>query len=384
MFELIIAWLSFFTLGYIYVGYWLLLVFICYFKCKDTFPKDNQDNQNYFLPSITVLITAFNEEKTIKARIDNILSCSYPDEQLKILVASDASTDHTDEIVKNFRESNVLLFRPDKRVGKSDTQNQAIKQIKTDFFIFTDADTEFDKLFLQEIIKPFSDPRVGGVDGNLLFVDKNKSNVSQGQGFYWKQELQIRTLESQLSILAVATGACLAVRRDLFHPMKATVGEDCLIPLDIVSQDYKMIHAGKAIAYDEMPSDSGSEFRTRVRMTLRNWQGTWMYPDLLNPFKNPEFAFALWSHKILRWLSPLFLICWLFFGLLSLSASIPYVVVGWIAILFILAAGLGTIANYFKKKIPVVGMVYSFVLANLGFLIGIWRALSKQHMTTYK
>ena len=172
--------------------------------------------------------------------------------------------------------------------------------------IFTDAGSRFEPDFIRRIVAVFSDPSVGAADGHLLFTSDNDNQIAQSQGFYWRYELSLREAESRLGILAVASGACLAVRKQVFRRMDLSIGEDCIVPLDVVTQGLRVVHVPEAIAYDAMENDPEREFRTRVRMTLRNWQGTWSRPQLLNPYKYPGYAFALWSHKLFRWLSPFF------------------------------------------------------------------------------
>jgi len=372
-------WLTLFGFGalvYLYGGYTLVLSLLAYLQKTAV----TVANDEHLLPLVTVLITVFNEAKGIESRIQNVLDCEYPADRLEILVASDGSNDGTDDLVTAIADKRVCLFRPIDRRGKTDTQNQAIALATGEIVIFTDAETSFDTQFIKELVQPFSDPVVGGVDGHLLFITDPASGVSQSQGFYWRQELQIRTLESRLGILAVASGACMAVRRSIFRPMLATVGEDCLIPLDVVDQGYKMIHATKALAFDKMEHETSKEFRTRVRMTLRNWQGTWSYPQLLNPLKNYNIAWALWSHKVLRWLSPFFLLLWCLGSIALISAFESQSFLGIPGAVFILA----TFAGALKLPLPGAAVAYSFCLANVGFMVGVIKAIAGTKVVAYK
>ncbi len=278
-----ISLFSFLMLFYIYLGYFLLLKLLARNNPVIDYTKDF-----HYIPTVTVLITVFNEVDAIIPKIENILQCDYPAESLEVLIASDGSNDGTDRLVSEFNDCRVRLFRPTLRVGKSDTQNQAVEIAQGELLIFSDADTRFSTTFIKKIVQPFSDIRVGGVDGHLLFLSEGEGGISQGQGFYWDQELKIRLLESKLGILSVGSGACLGIRRSLFTKLDSAVGEDCLLPLSIVSQGRLMIHESSAIAYDRMPEDRLNEFNTRVRMTQRNWLGTWMFPNLLNPFNTPN------------------------------------------------------------------------------------------------
>ncbi len=365
-------------LAYLYGGYILVLKWVARMRSGNA--ADTM--ADVAPPCLTVLVTVFNEAGKIRDRIRNIQSCDYPAGNVEILVASDGSSDGTDAIVSELaaEDSRIRLFRPAERKGKTDTQNQAIAAAKGEIIIFTDADTRFDAAFLKEMARGFADPEVGGVDGHLLFLTDTTDGVSQSQGFYWRQELQIRQLESRLGILAVASGACMAIRKSLFRPMLATVGEDCLIPLNVVDMGYRMVHAEKALAYDRMEHEPEKEFRTRVRMTLRNWQGTWNYPHLLNPARRPGIAFALWSHKVLRWLSPFFLLMWLTGSVAVVQQGYSGLLMGMPGLLFMAAALLGLV----RAPLPGASMAYSFCLANAGFLIGVMKAISGYKMAVYK
>ncbi len=367
------------ALFYIYFGYQLLLsLFALVSRKKVSYVPATS------YPRITVLVTVFNEAEQILDKIKNVLACDYPKEKLEILVASDGSNDGTDDLVKGFDHPSVLLFRPQDRKGKTDTQNQAIKIATGDIIIFTDADTRFSEKFLREIVFPFSSAAIGGVDGHLLFRRVSGNEISESQSLYWMQELKIRKLESELGILAVASGACMAVRKELIGTMAVEVGEDCQLPLEVVSKGYKMVHVDEAIAWDEMPSSPKGEFRTRVRMTQRNWQGTWLYPELLNPLKNPGYAWALWSHKILRWLSPFFFFPWILMSLALVSKGGYNLWVAMPGIVFFIYAVGGAILKKFGRQVPGSGFLWSFIVANCGFMVGVLKGITGNRIVTYR
>ena len=375
-----VFWISVFILYYIYDGYLRLLILMDHLFSSAESNVGNRDK----LPTVTVLVTVFNEERSIVQKIDNIRACDYPPELLQIIIASDGSIDNTDDLVRNLPYDNLLLFRPENRVGKTDTQNQAMEKVSSEIVIFSDADTYFDKHFLLNITAPFRDDQVGGVDGHLLFTIDPQSAVSQSQGFYWDYELKIRERESRLGLLAVTSGACLAIRRKLFLKMEAEYGEDCIIPLDIVAQGYKIIHASEALAYDQMEYAPQKEFANRVRMTIRNLQGTFSRKHLLNPVTFLKFSFSLWSHKILRWFSPVFLLLVTASAFLLSMSSFFYQIVLFGLICFYGAAGIGKMTEMYQLQVPFVRTVYSFVLANYGFFIGILRAFKNEKITTYR
>ena len=336
------------------------------------------------LPSLTVLLTVHNEAAVIRDRIENLLQCDYPSDRLSIVVASDGSTDETNALVRSFSDHGVRLHESP-GLGKTATQNAAIKAIDSTLIVFTDADITFDRQFLKFIARPFGDSTVGAVDGRLLYSSQPALDIQACQGFYWNYELRLRLLESRLGTLAVVAGACFALRRSLFMTMDPAIGEDCIVPLDVVAQGYRVLHEPAARAFLPMDDDAAMTLRKRVRMTLRNWQGTWTRSELLNPFRVPGYAFALWSHKLLRWLSPVFLVAATLSSMTLLAtnpSAITFAAFAPFATLFALAA-FGWLALRRSIRIPAAGTAYSFVLANTAFAIGVCRAVSGQQIHSY-
>lgn len=336
-------------------------------------------------PTMTVLLTVHNEETIIRRRIENILQCDYPAGRLSVLIASDGSTDSTNEIVRSFSDRGVRLLESP-GLGKTGTQNAAIRSIESDLIAFTDADILFDADWCKQIARRFQNPQVGAVDGRALYEARTSDALQASQGFYWTYELKLRLLESQLGILAVVAGACFAIRRNLFVTMDPAIGEDCIVPLDIVTQGFRVVHEPLAISRFDSEEDSSITLRRRIRMTLRNWQGTWTRSHLLNPLRHPGYAFALWSHKLLRWLSPLFLAtasCCSMAQLIvapSLASALIFAPFGGLFAL----AGIGWISARRHLQVPGTGAAYSFLLANVAFLIGIWRAVTGHRIHSYR
>jgi cellulose synthase/poly-beta-1,6-N-acetylglucosamine synthase-like glycosyltransferase len=364
------------VLAYIYGGYYLLL------RLAARRAPPPVAAAAAPLPALTVLITVRNEQAEIRARVQNVLDCEYEGARLEVLIASDGSTDATDSLVLEFTDPRVRLLRLEGS-GKSAAQNRALATARGEIIVFTDAATRFAPGFLREIAAPFDSREVGGVDGHLLFVADAAAPLAQAQSYYWRQELRLRELESALGMLAVASGACLAARASALKALPATVGEDCVVPLDIVRAGLRMVHASRALAYDRLESGSHGEFRARVRMTLRNWQGTWLYPDLLNPLRHPRLAWTLWSHKLLRWLSPFFVLTWL-------SASLALAVSGSALRAAAAPAGVFVIMVLILIAVPPARnargwrIAWSFLVANAGFALGVVQALAGRRIVTYR
>ena len=374
-----IFWAAVTLLGYVYCGYeWLLRAASAFGSTRTL-----QSGAGASAPRLTVLITAHNEAGRIGRRVTNVLACAYPRDRLEVLVASDGSDDGTDDIVNALAVVHpVRLFASGGRIGKTETQNRALKEARGEIVVFTDAETEFAPDFLQEIVRPFEDPAVGMTSGRIDLMD-SAGLVTRSQGSYWSYEMRVRELESRLGILAVGSGQAMAARTVLIRPMDPAIGEDCIVPLDVALQGARVVHCPAAVARDIFEAEPAKELRTRIRMTLRNWQGTWSRHALLDPLRHPGYALALWSHKILRWLSPLYVlvatVC-----VLALARERIYLGLAALAALGYLGAVVGWLAGRRGRRIPFATQLYGFILANIGFAIGVGRAVLGHEIRTYR
>ena len=364
------------TILYVWLFYLLLLTLLSRFRTY------NWRRQEIY-PSITVLLTVHNEEALIATRLDNLLSQDYPSELVEVLVASDGSTDKTDEIVASIaeQERRVKLFRADGG-GKSVTQNSAINLAAGDIVLLTDANTHFRSDTLKEISKSFADERVGCVSGKLK-LNQISGAVSQSQGLYWNFEMALRRMESRIGALHTASGPIMAFRRKLFKPFNPKFGDDCIIPLDIIMQGYAVVHADDTVAYDSFPSSITGEFNARTRMTLRNITCTLSKYELFNPIKYPLVSIAILSHKVFRWLTPFFMLGALFSNLILLNVNRFFFLSGIVQCLFYLLSLLGLLGEKLRVYIPIASQIFSFTLANAGFFLGVLKAATGRYVTSY-
>ena len=377
----VVFWSCIGLLAYVYRGYeWLLRLASAGMGPGDAPSPAAGDSVP---PKVTVLITVHNEAERIEKRIANVLASDYPSDRLEVLIASDGSQDGTDGLVESLGTTHpVRLFASGGRLGKTETQNRALSAATGEIVVFSDAETLFASNFLSEIVRPFREASVGMTTGMLRLVDSG-GVAAPSQGAYWAYELRLRRLESKLGILAVASGQAMAVRRKLLRRMDPTIGEDCIVPLDVVLQGCRVVHCDAAEATDTFESEPAKELRTRIRMTLRNWLGTWSRPQLLNPLKHPGYALALWSHKLMRWLGP-FIALAATLSLFGLLGQPLYAVLAGLTLLGYVGAGIGWAAGRRNLRVPVAGQLYSFCLANAGFAIGVCKALMGHRVVTYR
>jgi len=360
---------------YVYDGYGRVLSLLSRFTARS--------ESDYLSSSITVsvILPVYNERECIRRKLDNLLRQKWSS-ALEIIVVSDGSNDGTDEIVREYSENGIRLVNTPGRIGKSLAQNIAMAEAIGDVLVLTDSAVHMDDDCIEALVSPFSDPTVGCTTANLLFHSENESDTGEAVGFYWNYELKIRRLESQLGLLATASGPAMAVRRSLWKDLKAEYGDDCVLPLDVVLQGKRVIHVNDAVARDVHFEDFRREFRARSRMTIRNWIGTFSRSQLLNPLKFPGFAFALWSHKILRWLSPVYiLLAAVGLVLIGLGAGIwwPAEVFG----LLVLLGVLGILLMACGVRLPGLSLWSNFLLANAGFALGLLQVAFGKKVRVY-
>lgn len=358
--------------AYTWAGYPLLL------KALRKRPRRSSSADG--LPTITVLLTVRNGEGRVAPRLQDILSQDYPVGRMRVFVASDGSNDRTIDEATSTGDPRVVA-KQFPCLGKSATQNAAFLELSDDIVVFTDVDTRFAPGFLNEIVRPFSDPEVGCVSGSLMLQEKRQA-IAEGQSLYWRFEMWLRAQESRVGLLSTATGACMACRRVLLRPLMPGCGEDCTVPLDIVERGYIVVHAEKARAYDEMPDTLSGELNARARMTCRNLRGTISHACLLNPFRRPGHALALWSHKMLRWMTPLFFIS---AGLSSMLLYTELKIFVWTVFLILAFSGLGLAFHASDIRQPrILSLPFSFIVANFGFLLGIMLFLRGADFASYQ
>ena len=366
------------VVAYTWVGYPALL------WTATRIVKRASNRAGHEFPAISIVVACYNEESRIAAKLNDCLALQYPAGKLEILVGSDGSTDGMEQIVEQFaaREPRIQLVRSGGRAGKSGAQNLAAAQARGDIILFTDAETETRPNLLQQLAEDFADPKVGLVAPVVQF-GRFDDPVSKGQGSYWRFELFLRQLESDLGILATASGAAFAVRRKSFRPIPLEYGDDCIVPLDVCLQGYKILQDRRCVVSDEMPHSISGELRTRVRMTARNWSGILCRPALLNPLRFPGIAWGLISHKFLRWMTPFFLLAiflangWLVYN----RRVVPLFL---LQSCFYLAAFVGWRRSHRDRCERIFGYPFAFCLANLGFLLGIVKSIRGQKLLAYK
>lgn len=364
-------------LAYTWLGYPLLLALL-----RRGFKRTHRTAAA--TPSISIVIAAYNEERQIQAKLENCLAFDYPHDHMEIIVASDGSTDATETIVEQFaaRDARIRLLRSSGRAGKSGVQNLAVEQATGEIVVFTDAETKAAPVLLTRIAEHFADREVGLV-APVVHFGKFGTSVSEGQGAYWRFELGLRQLESDLGILATCSGSAFAIRRELFRPVPRQYGDDCVVPLDIRLQGFRIVQDSQIVVRDEMPHTIDGELRARIRMTARNWAGIIGRARILDPLRFPGTAWGLISHKFLRWMTPLFLLLE-FLANCTLALEHRFVILLLLQCFFYAAAIVGWRRSRSQSCQRVFAYPFAFCLANVGFFLGLVKFVRRERVVAYK
>jgi cellulose synthase/poly-beta-1,6-N-acetylglucosamine synthase-like glycosyltransferase len=373
----VIFWLSAAALLYVYAGYPLLVYLVS--RARPLEVKKAQ-----FAPPVTILITAYNEEKAIRAKLENTLRIDYEPEKLEILVASDGSTDKTDEIVKEFAARGVRLFRQEGRMGKTFTQNEAVKQATGEIILFSDATTDYEKDVLRVMLPNFADESIGCVAGRLIYVDESKSGVGRGAQSYWNYETFLKQSESRACSLIGASGCLYAVRKSAYRAMYAEACSDFLICTVVYKQGLRSIYEPAAVCTEETNKRTDKELRMRVRVILQTYTDLWRNREMLNPLRSGFYAVELVSHKVMRYAVPIFLISLFLATAVSAIYAKVFVLVLALQIAFYLTALIAWLLEKSGRHAGLFAIPLYFVMANLASLIGFYKFARGERFATWE
>jgi len=297
----VLFWLSALALVYTFAGYPLLVTLISTIR-----PRSRQ--RGAFEPIVSVIITAYTEERDLAAKLENTLALDYPKELLEIIVASDCSSDRTDEIVQEFGSRGVRLYRQPQRLGKTTAQNAAVERARGEILLFSDATTMYRPNVLRAMMPNFADLTVGCVAGRLIYVDPTGSGIGRGAVSYWNYETFLKKHESRACSLIGASGCLYAVRRSAYLPLYPEAHGDFLIATKMIQQGLRTVFEPDAVCTEETNRGVDNELRMRVRVITQTFNDLWRHRSMLNPFRSGFFAVQLFSHKVMRYLVPLFLV----------------------------------------------------------------------------
>jgi len=358
-------WISVLALGYTYLGYPVLVWLMSRFG-------EHSVQRGAIEPTVSIIITAYNEERHLRKKLQNTLTLDYPAGKTEIIVASDCSSDRTDEIVREFGSRGVRLHRQPERLGKTAAQNEAVRAAQSEIILFSDATTLYQQDVLRNIVPNFADLSVGCVAGRLIYVDPSESDVGQGAKSYWGYESFLKRHESRACSLIGASGCLYAVRRSAYLPLYNEACSDFIIATKMVEQGLRTVYEPAAVCTEETNSRPDKELGMRIRVITQTYTDLWRHRSMLNPFKVGFYAVQMISHKVLRYLVPVLLLTILAASIVLAQTSIFYALIAGAQVLFFLTAALFGLLEHFGVSIKLLALPRYFVLTNLAAFLAFY------------
>ncbi|MCF6236507.1 MAG: glycosyltransferase family 2 protein [Gammaproteobacteria bacterium] len=370
-----IFWIVFIGTIYSYFIYPVLL----FLMKKRALPPSSLNKDD--VQSVTLIITVHNEEARIAQKLDNALAIDYPSSQFEIIVASDASTDNTHEIISRYENEGVRLMRVDEHKGKEYAQWKAINEATGDILIFSDAATDIPKDAIGKMVRYFDDPAVGAVSSEDRFISGDGKVV--GEGLYVRYEMWLRRMETEVCSLVGLSGSFFAARKSICDEWDVDVPSDFNTALSCVKKGYFAISAADVHGYYKDVKDNKKEFQRKVRTVLRGISALAKKVEVLNPLKFGIFSFFVWSHKIMRWLVPFFMVMTLLISAILAVSSVFYAMIFGLQLIFYGLVLVGFMSESIRNntfiKIP-----FFFVESNIAIAYAIFLFLSGTRMTTWQ
>jgi cellulose synthase/poly-beta-1,6-N-acetylglucosamine synthase-like glycosyltransferase len=334
------------------------------------------------LPTVTMIVTAYNEERCIRAKLDNLVGLNYPAELVDILVASDGSSDATEEIAASYDPRRVRVVRLGHRGGKTACQNAAAAVATGEILVFTDATTRLQSDALTHLVEAFADADVGCVGGLLVYMTEVDNMTGRELETYWSYELRLRAAESSLGSLIGVSGCLYAVRRAAYRPIHPALISDFVIAMRMREQKLRTVLAPNAVCFEATLDRGREELSMRVRVAVRSLNALIRERRFLNPLKYGCFAWQLWSHKVLRYASPLL---WLgaFAANVALARDPLYLLLLLMQLALLASGAVGFVLQDKRRDLGLFGKPYYFLLTNLASLIAALRYLQGERMVIW-
>lgn len=375
MIPVIVWWMLVVLTVYTYAGYPILLWALA--RLRPT-PLARAD----VTPSVSLVIAAHNEEVCIGEKLENSLSLDYPPEKLEVIVASDASTDRTNDIVAEYASRGIRLHAIQERRGKSHAQNATVGLTSGEVLVFSDANSMYEPDAIRKLVRNFADTRVGYVSGELRYRTP-RSAIGAGEDLYWRYETQIKRWESQTGNIINGNGAIYAVPRKHFIPVPEQTGADIWLPLAQIRRGLRTVHEPEALAYEETSLTAADEFGRKHRSIARALLVLSENLSVLNPLRHGLTSVKLVSHRHLRYLVPFFIIGIFLLNLLLLDSLLFQVILG-LQVAFYLLALIGTWFQAKGRRVLLFYAPYYFCVVNLAALKGATRFLRGEKVQTWE
>lgn len=385
----LVFWLCLALVLYTYIGYGAILYIILKIKnlffrkeAKPILPLDQE-----LLPEVTLMICAYNEADVIEEKMQNIRELNYPQDKLCVMWVTDGSTDDSNKLLASYPEVN-LVYSPE-RNGKAAAMQHGLRKNKSEYVIFTDANTMLNADAIREIVRQFMRPNVSCVSGEKrVKARKSGQATAEGEGLYWKYESTLKKWDSDLYSAMGAAGELFAVKMSHYHPAPSNaLLDDFMMSMLILKDGHRIAYTKDAYATEYGSANTEEESKRKRRIAAGGLQSIWWLRSLMNPFAYPKVAFQFVSHRVLRWsLTPiaLFALIPLNMLLIALDGHIVYCIIGILQILFYLAALTGHILKQIGHRNKLLYVPCYFMFMNLNVFLGIRYLMSHNSTGTWE
>lgn len=324
--------------------------------------SNNTNNTNNTLLSMSLIITVHNEASRIREKIENSLKLEYPDNLLEIIVASDFSTDNTESIVDEYADKGIQLVCADERKGKEYAQLCAIREANGKILVFSDVATSIEKDALINLGRRFLTDEIGAISSEDRFVSQNGEIA--GEGAYVAYEMWLRALESTRAGLVGLSGSFFAARAEVCEQWDISVPSDFNTALNCAKSGFVAISCSDVVGIYQDVKDPALEYRRKTRTVIRGINAIVRHLEVLNPFTMRLFAFQVWSHKVMRWLAPWFILLFLASSIVLYSTHWFFDLASYGQVIFYSLVLLGYSIPVSRNKI-LVKIPYFFVQVNI-------------------
>ena len=361
-------WICLFLLVYTYFIFPFSTIFLARKKSLNNKFYKQED-----VPSVSILIAAYNEQEVIKEKVMSIINSNFSSSKMEIIIGSDCSTDNTNEIIselaKNHSFLNAKIFT--ERSGKSAVVNKLVKQAKNEILILTDANIIFSKNTIQSLIRHFKNSKIGLVDSNMVNIGIKKSGISLQEKTYISSEVKFKHAESKLlGMLMGPFGGCFAIRKSLFIPIPENfMVDDFFVCMNILKNGNLAINDLDAVVYEDVSNQISEEFRRKRRISMGNFINLFHFKKLLlKPFTKLGFIFL--SHKVIRWFGPILLLLVLASNFILISDSIFYKIAFFSQLILFISPFIDLLLRKIGIHVLILRFVTHFYSMNLALFMG--------------
>lgn len=356
---------------YTFIGYPLILKALA-----AVLPQRDRSDESH-CPTVSILLSVYNEESVIAEKIANFLALDYPEEKLEFVIISDMCSDRTDEIIQSINNPRVKHLIQTERSGKTKNLNRGAREAQGEILVFTDANAMYDRDAIRKLVRHFADPSIGLVTGKSVYLDPVTGGTTTG-GVYRRYEDFIKAGESRVCSIVGADGAIYALRKSLYEGLRPEYINDFIHTIQAVMKGYRAISDDEAICREEADEDSSGEFRRQTRIMSQSWLIFLSQSGKLLSSGSLAYLWALASHKFLRWLTVPLMILILISSLLLAGQGLLFQAVLAGEILFIILAACGGMLNSGISRVA-----YLFTLLHLASVFGLYKYLTGNMYTTW-